>query len=201
MCPFCYIGKRKFEDALSNFEARDQIEVEWKSYQLAQGIETDTSKNTHQFLAEHKNISITEAKALNAQVAEMAAQVGLEYNFDRSVVANTFNAHRLLHMAKVHGLQNNVKESLLRAYFTEGKNIDDIESLTSLASGAGLDADVVRTMLLSDEFADAVKADISEAHQIGVTGVPFFVIDRRFAVSGAQDVAVFSQALERGLAP
>ncbi|HEX8269144.1 MAG TPA: DsbA family oxidoreductase [Flavobacterium sp.] len=197
MCPFCYIGKRKFEQALAQFSNREKVKIEWKSYQLSPDLRTDPDKNTHQFLAEHKGINIAEARQLNEQVAQMAAQVGLHYDFDRSVVANSFNAHRFAHLAKSHNKQDVTEELLFRSYFTDGKNINDLETLIQLGSEIGLEETVVRRALENDEYADEVYADIAEAQEIGVRGVPFFVFNRKYAVSGAQDPAVFLQTMEK----
>ena len=197
MCPFCYIGKRKFEKALEKFPQQDNVEIIWKSFQLSPGIKTDPSKNIHQFLAEHKGVSVDQAKQMNDQVSAMAAKEGLEYNFDSSVVANSFNAHRFAHFAKTRDKQPEAEEILFRSYFTDGKNIDDIDTLATLGATIGLDADAIREVLASDKYAAEVRADIGEARELGVRGVPFFVFNRKFAVSGAQDSAVFLQALEK----
>lgn len=197
MCPFCYIGKRKFEAALAAFDNKDVVEIEWKSFMLAPELQTDTTKNIHQFLADHKGMSLEEATGMNDNVAHMAAQVGLTYNFDKSIVANSFNAHRFLHFAKQHGKQQEAEELVFQAYFTDGKNIDSAETLMGIATSLGLDAQAFAAAMGSGAFADEVLADIDEAQQLGVRGVPFFVFDRKYAVSGAQDPAVFLQTLEK----
>ncbi len=197
MCPFCYIGKRKFESALAQFPDKENIEIEWKSFQLSPDVKTTPGKNINEFLAEHKGISVAQAKQLNDQVTHMAAKVGLTYRFDISVVANTFNAHRFLHFAKDHGKQNEAEELLFRSYFTDGKNIDDQSTLLELGGQLGLNPADLQSVLASDKYSDAVRADITEAHKIGVRGVPFFVFDRKYAVSGAQDVEVFLETIEK----
>lgn len=197
MCPFCYIGKRKFEAAMTQFADSNNIELEWKSFQLSPDMVTDTSKNINQYLAEHKGISIEEAKGMNDYVTNMAKQVGLEYNFDKAIVANSFNAHRFSHFAKQHGKQDEAEEMLFRAYFTEGKNTGDLDVLAQLGAEIGLDTAALKTALESDAYAQDVLADITEAMQLGVRGVPFFVFDRKYAVSGAQDPAVFLQTLDK----
>jgi predicted DsbA family dithiol-disulfide isomerase len=196
MCPFCYIGKRKFEKALAQFSEKDNIELTWKSFQLSPEIKTDVSKSIHQFLAEHKGMSLEQAREMNDQVAQMAAKVGLVYNFDKTVVANSFNAHRFAHFAKAHGKQNEAEELLFQSYFTNGKNIDDFATLMQLATKIGLNADELSEVLETGSYADDVRADITEAVQIGVRGVPYFVFDRKYAVSGAQETSTFLQALE-----
>ncbi|MDB5136620.1 MAG: disulfide bond formation protein DsbA [Mucilaginibacter sp.] len=197
MCPFCYIGKRRFEDALQQFAHKDEIEVEWKSFQLNPDMKTDPSLNINQYLADVKGWNLDYAQQMNAHVTEMAAQVGLAYDFDKAVVANSFNAHRFSHLAKKHGLGNAAEEALFRAYFTEGKNIDDKGTLTDLGVSIGLNADDVKQTLDSNDFADDVKHDIAEAQYLGIQGVPFFVMNSKYGVSGAQTVPVFTETLEK----
>src|SRR5699024_8083466 len=197
MCPFCYIGKRKFEAALNDFKNKDKVEVIWKSYQLSPDLKTQPEKSIHQFLAKHKGFSVEEAKQMNNQVAQMAAGEGLTFNYDDMVVANSFNAHRFAHFAKAHGKQNEAEELLFRSHFTDGKNIDDIATLVELGKELNLDANALQKSLESDDFAEDVKSDIREAMEIGVRGVPFFVFNRKYAVSGAQSSGVFLQTLEK----
>lgn len=197
MCPFCYIGKRKFEAALATFNNKEDIEVIWKSYQLSPDLKTQPGKSIHQFLAEHKGFSEEEARQMNHQVAQMAAGEGLTFNYDDMVVANSFNAHRFAHFAKSRGKQNEAEELLFRSHFTDGKNIDDIATLVELGKELDLDVVALRKSLESDDFAKDVKKDIREAIEIGVRGVPFFVFNRKYAVSGAQAAEVFKQTLEK----
>jgi predicted DsbA family dithiol-disulfide isomerase len=199
MCPFCYIGKRKFEVALAQFEHKENVEIEWKSFLLSPEMQTDPNKNIHQFLAEHKGVSLEEATGMNDNVAHIAAQVGLQYNFDHTIPANSFNAHRFLHFAKKYGKQNEAEELLFKSYFTDGKNIDDAPTLLALANSLGLDADALTAAMGKGEFTDDVIADIQEAQALGVRGVPFFVFDRKYAVSGAQEPAVFLETLETAI--
>lgn len=200
MCPFCYIGKRRFEDALQQFEHKDQIEVEWKSFQLNPDMKTDPSVNINQYLADVKGWNLDYAQQMNNQVTEMAAQVGLTYDFNKAVVANSFNAHRLSHLAKKHGLGEAAEEALFKAYFTEGKNIDDKDTLIDLGVSIGLNAEEVKQTLESDAYADEVRYDITEAQQLGIRGVPFFVMNNKYGVSGAQAAPVFSETLEKSFA-
>jgi predicted DsbA family dithiol-disulfide isomerase len=200
VCPFCYIGKRKFEAALEKFPHKDEIEIEWKSYQLSPGIKTDPSKNAHQYLAENKGVSLEEATEMNNQVAKMAAENGLTYNFDKAIVANSFIAHRFSHFAKQYAKQNEAEELLFRAYFTEGKNIDDTNTLAELGAQIGLNPNTVKETLKTTMFSDDVHMDIYEAAQVGVKGVPFFVFDEKYAISGAQDSSLFLQVLEKSFA-
>src|ERR1700733_10597356 len=163
MCPFCYIGKRRFEEALENFEHKDEVEIEWKSFQLNPDLKTDPTLNITQYLADIKGWTLDYAQQLNNQVTEMAAGVGLVYDFDRAVVANSFDAHRFAHLAKKHGLGDQAEEALFRAYFTEGRNIADHETLTELGTEMGLNESEIKQILASDAFSGEVKHDIAEA--------------------------------------
>jgi len=200
MCPFCYIGKRRFEEALKKSGHIDDIEVEWKSFQLNPDMVTDPDTNIDQYLANVKGFSLDHAKQLNAQVTQMAAEAGLTYNFDKAVVANSFNAHRFSHLAKQRGLGDAAEEVLFKAYFTEGRNIDDVDTLIELGKNIGLDANEVKTTLESGAYADEVKHDIAEAQQLGIRGVPFFVMNRKYGVSGAQAVPVFEDTINKAFA-
>ena len=195
MCPFCYIGKRKFENALAQFPQRDEVEVVWKSFQLNPFLKTDPTKNTIEHLAEAKGWSLQQAQDATQYVTDVAQKVGLTYNMDKAVVANSFDAHRFLHLAKAHGVQDAAKESVLKAYFTEGANTADHATLMQLGKDVGLDANEVKTMLDTDLYAAEVNHDIYEAQQVGVRGVPFFVLNNKYAISGAQESALFLQAL------
>jgi len=197
MCPFCYIGKRRFEEALAEFAHKDEIEIEWKSFQLNPDMVTDPSRNIDQYLADVKGWTLDYAKQLNTQVTEMAAEVGLTYNFDKAVVANSFDAHRFAHLAKQNGLGDAAEEALFKAYFTDGRNIANHNTLTELGTEIGLNAEEIKQTLDSDAFSDEVKHDIAEASYLGVRGVPFFVMNRKYAVSGAQMVPVFTETLEK----
>lgn len=197
VCPFCYIGKRKFEAALSEFKESSNLEITWKSFQLSPDTRTDPGKNIHQYLAEHKRISLEQAKSLNNQVTNMAKQVGLVFNFDQAIPVNTFNAHRFLHLAKQHGLQEEAEEKLFKAYFTDGKNTDDLQTLMLIGNEIGLDPADVKQVLESNQYTDEVRQDVADAHKLGIRGVPFFLVDRKYAVSGAQDSKVFLETLEK----
>lgn len=197
MCPFCYIGKRRFEEAMKQFDRQGEIEIEWKSFQLNPQMVTDPGVSINDYLAEAKGWTIDHARQMNDHVTGMAAEVGLKYDFDKAVVANSFNAHRLSHLAKKHGLGDAAEEALFNAYFTDGKNIDDKETLIGLGVSIGLDAEEIKQMLDTDTYAGDVKHDIAEAQYLGIQGVPFFVMNRKYGVSGAQSVPVFTQTLER----
>ncbi len=197
VCPYCYIGKRNFETALARFEHRDEVEVSWRSFQLAPDLPRDVEGDVHDYLAAKYGGGRERAKEMNARVTETAAAAGLTYNLDSAVLGNTFDAHRVTHLAARHGLQDEAEERLFRAYFTESEHLADPETLVRLASEIGLDPGEVRTMLAGDEFADAVRADIQAAHEMGISGVPTFVVDRRYAITGAQPPELILRALEQ----
>ncbi len=197
MCPFCYIAKRKFEKAVSEFEGKETIEVEWKSFQLNPDQKTEPGKNITQYLAELKGWSLEQAKEMNERVTNMAKEVGLNYNFDKVIVANSFDAHRLIQFAKRKNVGDQMEEALFKAYFIDGKNTADHATLLALAIEAGLDADETKAILDSGIFADEVEADIELGSQIGVRGVPCFVFDRKYAVSGAQPSEVFLETMRK----
>ncbi len=197
MCPFCYIGKRRFEAALAKFDYKDEVSIEWKSFQLDPNIQTDASKTIHQFLAERKGFSLEKAKEMNDYVTGLAKNVGLTYNFDRAVVANSFDAHRFSHLAKHHNVQDEAEELLFKSYFTDGKNTADADTLIQLGKEIGIDADEMKEMLSGDKYASDVQEDIIVAESIGVRGVPFFVFNRKYAISGAQESQVFLDLLNK----
>jgi predicted DsbA family dithiol-disulfide isomerase len=197
MCPFCYLGKRKFEKALTQFPEKDKVIVVWKSFMLQPDLLTDTSINIHEYLSQIKGFDIERAKQMNAQVGQSAKLVGLDYNYDKMVVANTLKAHILLHYAHKHDKQNEVKESLLKAYFTDGKNVDDIPTLIEIGKEAGLNVDGLANTFEDQVCIDEVREDIYEAQQLGIRGVPFFAFNKKYGVSGAQEPGVFTQTLQR----
>lgn len=197
MCPFCYIGKRRLEAALAQFPERDQVEVVWKSFQLDPNLKTNPHKSVSQSLAESKGWSPQQTAQSMAYVTNMAKEVGLDYDFDKAVVANSFDAHRFSHFAKKHGLQDQAEERLFAAYFTEGKNTADHQTLLELGVEIGLDATELAQVLAGNDYAEAVQTDIYEARQVGVSGVPFFVFNDKYTVSGAQSSALFLEVLEK----
>jgi predicted DsbA family dithiol-disulfide isomerase len=197
MCPFCYIGKRRFEQALQQFDNAADIEVEWKSFQLNPNLKTDPSLNVTQYLADIKGWTIDHARQMNDHVTQMAAEVGLSYDFDKAVVANSFDAHRFAHLAKQNGRGEDAEEALFNAYFTEGKNIADHDTLADLGEQIGLDRSLVEQTLATNQYAANVQQDIAQAQQYGISGVPFFVVDNQYGVSGAQGVPVFLQTLQK----
>jgi predicted DsbA family dithiol-disulfide isomerase len=197
VCPWCYIGKRRFENALAQFEHRDEVEVRYRSFELDPSASVQAEGAPAERLASKYGISVEEAAASQAQLTAMAASEGLEYHLDRTRGGNTFDAHRLLQLAVERGVQPEVKERLMRGYFTESEPVGDRETLVRLAADAGLDADEARATLQSDAYADAVREDEALASRIGIQGVPYFVLGRRFGVSGAQPAELMLEALER----
>ena len=199
MCPFCYIGKRKLENALAAFDGKNKVEVSWRSYQLNPGLQYQEGLDIYTYLAEMKGRSREWAEQMHESVTQMAKEVGLDYHFEKVKIANSFDAHRVIQLAKKYNLTNEVEERFFKAYFTEGAIMSDHATLLQLAVEAGLKQEEVQAVLDSDEYALEVKADIAEAQQIGVRGVPFFVFNRKYAVSGAQDTQVFLETLKRTL--
>ncbi len=198
-CPLCYIGKKHLEAALSQFPD-EPFEIEWKSFQLDPTIVPQPDKNVYEYLAERKGISIEESKQMHAGVVARAAEVGLDYHFEKAVISNSFDSHRLIQLAKTKGLGDTMEETFFKAYFTEGRNLNDTNTLMELGVGVGLNPLDVKDVLKDEtQFANAVRNDISEAQQIGVRGVPFFVFDRKYAVSGAQPIAHFEQTIREVL--
>ena len=197
MCPFCYIGKRKFEKALEQFNHKADVEVVWKSFQLDPTLKTDPKTTVNQMLADKKGWSMEYAKEMNDHVSRIAKEVGLTYNLSQAVVANSFDAHRFSHLAKKQHLQDQAEERLFSAYFTEGKNTADKDTLIQLGKEIGLDAGSVKQMLESTDYAEDVRNDIREAQQVGVKGVPFFLINDKYTISGAQESSTFLGALNQ----
>jgi protein disulfide-isomerase len=199
MCPFCYIGKRQLESALTEFP-NNEFEIEWKSFQLDPTITPQSGKDVFTFLAERKGISVEESKEMHKGVTERAKSVGLDYNFDKAIISNSLEAHRIIQFAKTKNLGNEMEEIFFKAYFTEGRDLNDGPTLIELAVKSGLDQIQVLEVLKDENlFLDNVKNDISEAQQIGVQGVPFFVFDRKYAVSGAQPVEAFVNTIKEVL--
>jgi predicted DsbA family dithiol-disulfide isomerase len=197
MCPFCYIGKRRLEEALAKFEHAGEIQINWKSFQLNPDMPTMPGKNIIEYLAEIKGWSLEQSHEMHEHVSQMAKEVGLVYDYDKAVVANSFDAHRLIQFAKKHMKGDLAEERLFKAYFTEGKNIADQEVLKALGIEIGLDENELSQVLTSDAFAEEVQQDIYEAQQVGVRGVPFFVLNRKYGISGAQPTAIFLNALNQ----
>jgi len=194
-CPFCYLGKRKFENALNRFENREEVEVIWHSFQLDPAVSFEVDRTMIQYLVDYKGYDPEDVKEMTAGIVASSVKEGLVMNFDKVKPANTLDAHRLLQLALQNGLQDEAEERLFKAYFTEGENIQDGSTLTRLGEEIGLQRDQLTKLLESDQYLDEVKHDFHEARQIGVRGVPFFLIDTKYTVSGAQDSNYFLKAL------
>ncbi len=197
VCPFCYIGKKRFEDALQQFNQKENVEIIWRSFQLDPDGDPAPGTSLNQYLAQRKGISLAEAEQMNAYVSNTAKEAGLDFQLEKAIIGNTYNAHRLLHLAKEHNVQTAVKEALLKAYFTEGKNINDTTVLLAIATAAGIHKEVATAVLNNEQYAQDVQHDQLRAQQIGVRGVPFFVFNNKYAVSGAQATDVFAEVLQK----
>jgi predicted DsbA family dithiol-disulfide isomerase len=202
MCPFCYIGKRNYETALRQFADSNGIELVWHSFQLDPTIPANPQNkhNVYQYLADRKGMSYEQSVKMHENVVATAKAAGLTYNFEKAIIANSFEAHRLIQMAKSKGLGDAAEERLFYAYFTEGKDVGDPATLMQLGKDIGLSEAEVQEALSNDHYAQQVQRDIAEAQQIGVRGVPFFVFNRKYAVSGAQPPEAFLQALNKSFA-
>lgn len=197
VCPWCAIGKRRFETALSRFPHADAVEVTWRSYELDPGAPRVRSEPAVEHLASKYGVAREEAQAMHDRMTGFAREEGLDFRLDTARSGNTFDAHRLLHLARERGVQDAVKERLLVAYLSEGEAIGDPDVLERLAAQAGLSAEEARAVLAADDYADAVRSDEATARSLGITGVPFFVVDRTHGVSGAQPAEVLLDLLNQ----
>lgn len=197
MCPFCYIGKRNFETALEQFPDREHIEVVWKSFQLDSSIPEVAEDSYQDYLVKRKGMRKEQIKGMIENVTLSAKQVGLEYNLDKSVIVNSLSAHKMIQLAKTKGLGDEAEERLFLAFFTEGKNIADLEELITLGKEIGLGEAEIKTAFIERKYANLVQQDFEEGRKVGVQGVPFFVLDRKYAVSGAQPPQAFMINLEK----
>jgi len=197
-CPWCYVGKRRFEAALAEFEHRDEVTVTWRSFELDPEAPAEREGDRAEHLARKYGMSVEQARAAEQQMTETAAGDGLEFRFDVARAGNTFDGHRLVHLAKAHGVQDAMKERLLRAYFSEGRLVSDHETLVSLAEEVGLPAEEVRATLESDRYADDVREDERTAHSFGISAVPTFVVDRQLGASGAHPPEALLGLLRQG---
>jgi predicted DsbA family dithiol-disulfide isomerase len=197
VCPWCYVGKRRFEKALARFDNRDEVQIVHRSFQLNSAAPRDRTSNRREMLMQKYGLSPAQAAEMDTRMTRTAAAEGLEFHLDGTLTGNTFDAHRLVHLAHAHGLQDQVIERLYRAYFSEQRSLFTQDSLVALATEAGLTRDEAAATLLDNRYAEAVKEDIEIARQLGVTGVPFFVIDDRYGISGAQAPDTFLDVLQR----
>jgi predicted DsbA family dithiol-disulfide isomerase len=196
-CPWCYVGKRRFERALAEFEHRDEVTVTWRSFELDPAAPPEAAGEYAERLASKYGMSREQAQSMIDGMTETAAGEGLDFRFDRARGGNTFDAHRVLHLAREHAIEDALKERLLRAYFSEGALISDHATLQRLAVEAGLPADEVADTLASGRFADEVREDERTARSFGISGVPFFVVDRQYGASGAQAPETLLQLLRQ----
>jgi predicted DsbA family dithiol-disulfide isomerase len=197
-CPWCYIGKRRFEAALARFEHSGEVNVTWRSFELDPAAPPEREGERAARLAEKYGMSLEQAREMERQMTETAAGEGLEFRFDIARSGTTFDGHRLIHLAAEHGLQDAMKERLLRAYFSEGELMSDREALVRLAGEVGLDTDEAREMLAGERFADEVRSDERMAQAFGISAVPTFVVDRKLGVSGAHPPDSLLQLLHEG---
>lgn len=195
-CPWCYIGKRHLEAGVASLGAdAPEIEVEYHSYELSPDTPVDFEGSAVDYLAKHKGLPVAQVEQMLERVTAVAAAAGLDYDFEHVHQTKTLKAHELLHFAKAHGKQSELKERLLEAYFVDGGHVGHLDELVTYATEVGLDADAARAALESGEYAAAVQADIAQAGAYGIQGVPFFVIDGKYGISGAQPADVFAQAI------
>jgi predicted DsbA family dithiol-disulfide isomerase len=194
-CPWCYVGKRRFESALRQFEHADDTEVVWRSFELDPNAPRSQAESQDEILARKYGMPVERARAMNERMTAEGAKEGLDFHFDRVRVGNTFDAHRLVHLAAESGRAEAMKERLMRAYFTEGESVAEAETLVRLGTEVGLDAARVRELVATDAFAAEVRADEQRARSFGISGVPFFAIDERYGISGAQPPEVILDAL------
>jgi predicted DsbA family dithiol-disulfide isomerase len=197
VCPWCYVGKRRFEKALAAFDRRDDVAIVHHSFQLNPAAPRDRTSNRREMLMQKYRLSPVQVEDMDARMTQTAAADGLAFNLEGTATGNTFDAHQLVHLARDHGVQDEVLERLYRAYFTEQRSLFDRESLVDLAADAGLDRDEAAAALRESRYAEAVEADIEAARRLGATGVPLFVIDERYGLSGAQAPEVFLDALQK----
>ncbi len=196
MCPFCYVGKGNIDQAIAELPFGNEIEIEWKSFQLDPDFKDESgTKTTKEYLMEKKGMSSSQVEQIQNQLTEMGKLAGVKFNHNTTIASNTFLAHQLLHFSKSHHLSNEMEDALFEAHFLNGENIGKLDVLISIATKVGLNGEEVKEALTSEKYAYDVKQDILEGQNIGVSGVPFFVLNDKYAVSGAQPIETFVQAL------
>ena len=200
VCPWCYVGKRRLETALADFPHADQVEVVWHSFELDPSAPQHGHELTTPMLARKYGRSEGEMRQMQQQLIDVAAEEGLVFRLFENVHTKTIDAHRLLHLAHEAGRQDVLKEALLAAYFVEARNVGDHDVLREVAVSAGLDPTRVDEVLASDEYAADVRADIEQARAYGATGVPFYVVDQKYGISGAQPTELFAKVLDQAWA-
>jgi predicted DsbA family dithiol-disulfide isomerase len=185
-CPWCYVGKRRFDRALGSFSHRDEVDIVWRSFELDPTAPHRHSERQADLLARKYRVPVERAEAMNANMTAEAKKEGLDFHFDRVQVGNTFDAHRLIHFAASEGKRAEMVERLFKAYLTDGESLGETDVLVRLATDVGLDADAALAALGGTAYADDVRADEERARMFGISGVPFFAIDEKYGVSGAQ---------------
>jgi len=199
VCPFCYLGKAKFEKALEKFSGKENVDIIYKSFELDPNASKVSKGTMSELISKKYGITIEEAEENNKRLTAQAKEVGLQFNLEKAIPTNTFSAHRLLAYAKEIGKDSDLVNLIFKAYFTDAKNISDIDTLVQISKEVGLNEAAVRVILNSDKYTDKVRTDEREAQDIGITGVPFFIIDQKYTVSGAQPVEILREALEKAL--
>jgi predicted DsbA family dithiol-disulfide isomerase len=197
VCPFCYIGKRRLETALEKFEHKDEVELVFKSFELDPSSKKKSDENIHEIIAKKYGIPVEQAKASNNQIVAAAKAIGLNFNFDDVIRTNTFDAHRVAHYAKTEGKMNELAERIFKAYFVDSLNISDHKVLASLSSEVGLNSDKVLSVLESNQYAEEARKDEETASKLKISGVPYFIINNKYTISGAQQPEIFLEAIEK----
>lgn len=197
MCPFCYIGKRRMEEALRSLAHKDQVEVKWNSFQLYPNLEYDPQRDTYSHLAQIKGQTREWSVLIHNKLTQTARGMGLEYNFEKAKITDSFDAHRMVQLAKKYDRSDEMEEQLFKAYFTDGELISDHATLIRLAEQAGLPREEAAQVLASDRYGAEVQRDVAEGRRLGANAVPFFVMNRKYAIMGAQDPQVFKDTLQR----
>ncbi|RRQ46158.1 DsbA family protein [Chryseobacterium sp. SC28] len=196
-CPFCFIGKKNFEKALQNFAHREHIEVNWHSFQLDPHLKTDLSKNHYEYLSQVKGLPMQQVRQMHENLIQAGKNSGIDFNFDEVKVSNSFKSQMLVQLAKKKGKASEMEELLFEAYFIHGKDIDNVEVLAEIGGKVGFSKEEIENAVNSDQLSELVNHDISEASNLGIRGVPFFVFNQKYAVSGAQPTHLFAEALEK----
>lgn len=200
LCPFCFIGKRKFEAALAQFAEKDKIKLVWKSFQLDPSLGENEAIAYHQHLQNKKGWTAAQTADIINHVSQRAEEVGIHFALEKAIMANSLKAHCLSHYALEQDKQNEIEEALFSAHFSEGKNIADPEILGEIAASVGLSYNEAINAINDPKYINLAATDIQEAQQLGISGVPFFVFDRKYAVSGAQEPSLFLQTMEKAFA-
>lgn len=196
-CPFCFVGKRKFEKALESFDQKEDIEVVWHSFQLDPSLKTQVDIDPMEFFSQHKGVTLEQARMMHGHAEAAGKEVGIDFNFAEQKIANSFRAHLLIQLAKTKGKGNEIEEALFQAQFLKSKNIDSTEDLVEIGTSVGLEEKEIRDALVSDDMAYKVKQDEQLAQRAGVRAVPFFVFNDKYGVSGAQSPETFLEVLEK----